>query len=415
LLKERGFQVRLEALAPPRTNDAKIAAEAWGEGAQPLHGTFGDAELIVVGLFGAGLSRPLSGEALRLARLSERTREKIVAIDLPSGLSGDTGKPVGEAAFHAGLTVTFHRRKLGHVLQPGRDYCGEVVVADIGLAASSVQLFENTPDLWLGKFPWPGVAAHKHTRGRLIVVSGDAWKTGAARLAARAGLRIGAGLVTVLSPPEALAVNAAHLEAVMLAPFETDQDLGDAAEAAEAAVIGPAAGVDDETLANVLALAQTGAALVIDADALTVFREDPEELFSVLDRDDVLTPHPGEFERVFPGLLKRAPNKVEAAREASRRAGAVVLIKGADTVVAAPDGRAAVNLNGAPWLATAGSGDTLAGFIGGLLAQGMDSFEAASAGAWIHAEAGAAFGPGLISEDLPGLAPKVLADLLNRR
>jgi hydroxyethylthiazole kinase-like uncharacterized protein yjeF len=414
LLQAAGFEVRLEALAPPQTDDAKAAAAKWEGQIRPLRGSFGDAELIVVGLFGAGLSRPLAGEALRLARLSQRCPERVVAIDLPSGLSGDTGKPVGEAAFHAGLTVTFHRRKVGHVLQPGRDYCGEVVVADIGLGAVTTNLFENTPAFWLPKFPWPGVAAHKHSRGRLIVVSGEAWRTGAARLAARAGLRIGAGLVTVLSPPEALAVNAAHLEAVMLAPFDNDQDLADAAEAAEAAVIGPAAGVNDETLANVLALARTGAALVIDADALTVFREDPEELFSVLDRDDVLTPHPGEFERVFPGLLSGALNKVEAAREASRRAGAVVLVKGADTVIAAPDGRAAVNLNGVPWLATAGSGDSLAGFIGGLLAQGMDSFEAACAGAWIHAEAGAAFGPGLIAEDLPGLAPRVLADLLNR-
>jgi ADP-dependent NAD(P)H-hydrate dehydratase / NAD(P)H-hydrate epimerase len=415
LLQARGFEVRLEALSAPRSDDAKSAAKAWGGPVHSLRGTIGDAELVVVGLFGAGLSRPLAGEALRLARLSQRIADRVVAIDLPSGLSGDTGRPIGEAAFHAGLTVTFHRRKIGHVLQPGRDHCGEVVVADIGLGRTTTKLFENEPDLWLAKFPWPKVTAHKHTRGRLIVVSGDAWKTGAARLAARGGLRIGAGLVTLLSPPEALAINAAHLEAVMLAPFETDQDLAEAAEAAEAAVIGPAAGVNDDTLANVLALARTGAALVIDADALTIFREDPEELFSVLDRDDVLTPHPGEFERVFPGLLKGAENKVEAAREAARRAGAVVLIKGADTVVAAPDGRAAVNLNGVPWLATAGSGDTLAGFIGGLLAQGMESFEAACAGVWIHAAAGAAFGPGLISEDLPGLAPRVLADLLNRR
>ena len=246
----------------------------------------------------------------------------------------------------------------------------------------------------------------------MIVVSGEAWRTGAARLAARGGLRIGAGLVTVLSPPDALAVNAAHLEAVMLAPFETEQELAQAAEDAEAAVIGPAAGVGDATLDNVLALARTGAALVIDADALTVFRDDPEELFSVLDRDDVLTPHPGEFDRVFPGLLKSAANKVEAAREAARKAGAVVLIKGADTVIAAPDGRAAVNLNGSPWLATAGSGDVLAGFIGGLVTQGMESFEAACAGVWIHAACGGAFGAGLIAEDLPDLAPGVLADLL---
>jgi ADP-dependent NAD(P)H-hydrate dehydratase / NAD(P)H-hydrate epimerase len=415
LLKEAGYAVRIEALSAPRTDDAKAAAQAWDGGTTPLKGAFGDAELVVVGLFGAGLDRPLTGEAARLARASARTPERVVAIDLPSGLSGDTGKPVGEDVFHAGLTVTFHRRKPGHVLQPGRDYCGEVVVADIGLGETGSSLFENTPDLWGSKFPWPKVTAYKHSRGQLIVVSGEAWRTGAARLAARGGLRIGAGLVTVLSPPDALAVNAAHLEAVMLAPFETDQDLADAAEHADAAVIGPAAGVNDETLANVLALARTGAALVIDADGLTVFRDDPEELFNVLDRDDVLTPHPGEFERVFPGLLKSAPSKVEAARAASRRAGAVVLIKGADTVIAAPDGRAAVNLNGAPWLATAGSGDALAGFIGGLLAQGMESFEAACAGVWIHAACGAAFGPGLIAEDLPGLAPKVLTDLLMAR
>ena len=415
LLAARGFDVRLEALAPPRTDDARGAAKEWTGEVHPVKGTVGDAELVVVGLFGAGLDRPLTGEALRLARASARTRARVVAIDLPSGLSGDTARPVGEAAFRADLTVTFQHRKVGHVLQPGRDHCGEVVVADIGLGEIRTQLFENGPELWGAKFPWPKVTDHKHARGRLIVVSGEAWRTGAARLAARAGLRIGAGLVTVLSPPDALAVNAAHLEAVMLAPFETDQELADAAEAAEAVVIGPAAGVNDETLANVLALARTGAALVLDADALTVFREDPDELFRVLDRDDVLTPHPGEFERIFPGLLKGAASKVEAARTAARRAGAVVLVKGADTVIAAPDGRAAVNLNGVPWLATAGSGDVLAGFIGGLIAQGMESFEAACAGVWMHAAAGAAFGPGLISEDLPGLAPKVLADLLMTR
>ncbi|HZZ36513.1 MAG TPA: NAD(P)H-hydrate dehydratase, partial [Caulobacteraceae bacterium] len=310
---------------------------------------------------------------------------------------------------------TFHRRKVAHVLQPGRALCGEVVVGDIGLGVSPSQLYENDPDLWLAKFPWPALTSHKHTRGRLIVVSGDAWATGAARLAARAGLRVGAGLVTVLSPPDALAVNAAHLEAIMLRPFENDLELEAAASSAEAAVIGPAAGVDEATLANVLALASTGAALTLDADALTVFRDDPEELFSVLDRDDVLTPHPGEFERIFPGLLKTAPERITAARAAAKRAAAVVLLKGPDTVIAAPDGRAAVNLNGSPWLATAGSGDVLAGLIGGLQAQGMESFEAACAGAWIHAQSALAFGPGLISEDLPTLVPQVLKGLQERR
>jgi hydroxyethylthiazole kinase-like uncharacterized protein yjeF len=274
---------------------------------------------------------------------------------------------------------------------------------------------ENGPELWLPRFPWPSAASHKHARGRLIVVSGEAWSTGAARLAARGALRIGAGLVTVLSPPEALASNAAHLEAVMLRPFETDLELEQAAADVDAAVIGPAAGVTETTLLNVLALARTGAALVLDADAITIFRDDPEELFSVLDRDDVLTPHPGEFERLFPGLLAASPERITAARRAAERAGAVVLLKGADTVIAAPDGRCAVNGNGSHWLATAGSGDVLAGFIGGLMAQGMESFEAACAGAWIHAEAAELHGPGLISEDLPGLAPAVLRRLYDER
>jgi hydroxyethylthiazole kinase-like uncharacterized protein yjeF len=249
----------------------------------------------------------------------------------------------------------------------------------------------------------------------LVVVSGEAWSTGAARLAARGALRMGAGLVTVLSPPEALAINAAHLEAVMLRGFETDLELEQAARDVDAAVIGPAAGVGEPTLLNVLALARTGAALVLDADAITVFREDPEELFSLLDRDDVLTPHPGEFERLFPGLLTAAPERITAARRAAEKAGAVVLLKGSDTVIAAPDGRCAINGNGSPWLATAGSGDVLAGFIGGLVAQGMESFEAACAGAWIHAEAAELHGPGLVSEDLPGLAPAVLRRLFDER
>ncbi len=201
----------------------------------------------------------------------------------------------------------------------------------------------------------------------------------------------------------------------MLRAFESDLDLEQAAANVDAAVIGPAAGVTDATLMNLLALARTGSALVIDADAITVFRDDPEELFSVLDRDDVLTPHPGEFERLFPRLLARSPERISAARAAAEAAGAVVLLKGPDTVVAAPDGRAAVNLASAPFLATAGSGDVLAGFIGGLVSQGMDSFKAACAAAWIHAEAAELHGPGLNSEDLPGLAPTVLRRLDEER
>jgi hydroxyethylthiazole kinase-like uncharacterized protein yjeF len=419
LLSELGWPVRIEALAAPRTDDARTAAAAWNGPIGTLQSRAEDGEMVIDALFGAGLDRPLGLEVARLARALDRARATMVAIDVPSGLAGDLGRPLEGGSFRADLTVTFHRRKRAHVLQPGREICGEVVVGDIGLEATDLgptpgALFENGPDLWLSRYPWPKVTAHKHTRGRMIVVSGEVWSTGAARLAARAGLRAGAGLVTLLSPPEALLVNAAHLEAVMLQPFETEEELEAAASDAESAVIGPGAGVTDATLSNVLALARTGAALVIDADALSVFRDDPDELFSILDRDDVLTPHPGEFERVFPGVLRGSPERIAAARAAAARAQAVVVLKGPDTVIAAPDGRAAVNLNGSPWLATAGSGDVLAGLIGGLIAQGMDSFEAACSGAWIHAACAEAFGPGLISEDLPGLVPMVLSQLRAR-
>ena len=409
LLKARGWPVRVLTLGPPQTGEAKAAAAQWDGETAPLALPLG-GELVVDALFGVGLTRPLSGEAAAAAlEMAERPGE-VVAVDVPSGLLGDAAQPAGPCAC-AGLTVTFHARKIAHALEPARSRCGEVVVADIGLADTDARLFENTPQLWLARFPWPTSASHKHARGRMIVVSGPVASTGAARLSARAGLRVGAGLVTVLSPPEAVTVNAAHLEAVMLRPFETDLELESIAQQVDAAVIGPAAGVTESTLMNTLALARTGAALVIDADAITVFRSDPDELFSMLDRDDVLTPHPGEFERIFPRLLAGSPERIAAARAAAERAGAVVLLKGPDTVIAAPDGRAAVNLNGSPWLATAGSGAVLAGFIAGLVAQGMESFEAACAAAWIHAEAAAGFGPGLIAEDLPALAPAVLRRL----
>lgn len=413
LLAERGWSVQVRALAPPATADAKAAAATWDGPITPFDAPL-DARLYVDAMFGAGLARPLSGEAAVLANLLAAQPEAVVAIDVPSGLPGDTGAPNGPVVV-AGLTVTFHAKKPGHVLQPGHELCGEVVVADIGLADTPSLLIENGPDAWLAHFPWPAINTHKHARGRLVVISGEAWNTGAARLSARAGLRLGAGVVTILSPTDALSVNAGHLEAVMLRGFDTEAELEQAAADVDAAIIGPAAGVTENTLVNVLALARTGAALVIDADAITVFRDDPEELFSVLDVDDVLTPHPGEFERLFPGVLRDAPERITAARRAAQRADAIVLLKGADTVIAAPDGRACVNTNGSPWLATAGSGDVLAGFIGSLIAQGMESFEAACAAAWIHAEAAELHGPGLTAEDLPGLAPAILRRLYEGR
>lgn len=267
----------------------------------------------------------------------------------------------------------------------------------------------NHPDLWRDRIPWPGPQSHKHARGRLGVVSGDATSTGAARLAARAGLRIGAGLVKVFCPPDAAPVLASALEAVMLSPFGDAAELVRGAEPMDAVLIGPAAGLTEATRENVRALATLEAKLVLDADALTVFAQEPEALFDLVGPQDVLTPHEGEFGRLFPGLL--AAGRQTAAAESAKRTGCVMVLKGFETVIAAPDGRLRINRNGSPWLATAGTGDVLAGMVGGLLAQGVDAFEAASVAVWMHADAAARFGSGLIAEDLPDLIPAVLRDL----
>ena len=417
LLDEYGFRVRV-AQDTERSSDRKNEGDAaamsdqW-KGArvalapQALDG----ARLVIDALFGAGLSRPLEGAA---AQAVEALNDlPVVAIDVPSGVSGDTGQPLGAVYVKAALTVTFFRKKPGHLLLPGRVLCGETAVADIGIPpeAANTQLHENTPELW--RYPWPKAEGHKYARGHCVVLSGPAHATGAARLAARSSLRVGAGLVSMASPPDAVAINAAHLTAVMIKPFEGADGLARllSDKRLNAVVLGPGLGVGGETRELVHAVLKSGARVVIDADAISSFKDDPEALFNRLHERCVLTPHDGEFERLFPGLLDESASKVDAARAAARRAGAVVLLKGGDTVISDAAGKAAINANAPPTLATAGSGDVLAGLIGGLLAQQMSAFDAACCGAWLHGDAAARFGPRLIAEDLPEMLPRVLAGL----
>jgi hydroxyethylthiazole kinase-like uncharacterized protein yjeF len=343
----------------------------------------------------------------------------VLAVDVPSGLPADDGQPLGPCV-EAAATVTFFRKKPGHLLYPGRARCGALTLADIGIPAATLEAiapraFENTPALWAAALPRPGWEAHKYRRGHAVVVSGPMSRTGAARLAAGAALRAGAGLVTLASPADALAVNAAHLTAVMLRRFEGAAGL--AALLADlrftAVALGPGLGTGGEERDTVLAALDSAAAVVLDADALTLFADAPDALFAALagrGADSVLTPHDGEFARLFPDLA--AGSRLARARAAAARAGAVVVLKGADTCVAAPDGRAAINANAPPWLATAGSGDVLSGIVAGLAAQGTPAFEAACAGVWMHGAAGAEAGPGLTAEDLaPALRP-VIARLI---
>jgi hydroxyethylthiazole kinase-like uncharacterized protein yjeF len=336
-----------------------------------------------------------------------------VAVDVPSGLAGDSGDALGEACFRAALTVTFVRKKPAHVLMPGRACCGEVVVADIGapeavVAALNITLRENDPALW--SLPWPEPDAHKHERGHVVAASGGRARTGAARLAARAALRAGAGLVTVLSPPDALDENAAQLTAIMVREAADDAAYAEAARSAQCLIIGPAFGTSDARYKTLCAAMETQprAPIVFDADAITLL----SPITHGFDARDVLTPHVGEFRRAFPGVWSNADNRIDAARAAAAYARCIVLLKGPDTVIAAPDGRAVVNTTGTPFLATAGAGDVLAGVIAGLIGQGMDSFDAACAGAWLHGRTAEALGAGLVAEDISENLPSVLNGLL---
>ncbi|MBL0934109.1 MAG: NAD(P)H-hydrate dehydratase [Rhizobiaceae bacterium] len=285
------------------------------------------------------------------------------------------------------------------------------------LATASLR---NLPELWAAHLPRPARDAHKYRRGHVLVLSGGPLNTGAARLSARGAARAGAGAVTVGSPRDALAANAAHLTSTMLA------EIGDAASlrsfmderSPAAVVIGPAFGIGEKCRAFVEAVLASeiegrSATVVLDADAITSFEGDADVLFGLITRSEwkvVLTPHEGEFRRLFADIAEGP--KADRAGEASRRSGAIVVYKGPDTLIAAPDGREAVNENGSPFLATAGSGDVLAGMIAGFAGQGMPAFEAACAAVFMHAEAGTRFGPGLIADDLPDLLPAILRELL---
>ena len=422
-LKAAGWPVTVALLGSPEDlkGDAAAMAARWDGPSVALSPVaLTGASLIVDALFGAGLARDLSGMARATLEAADALDLPLVAIDLPSGVSGDTGQVLGYAP-RAALSVTFVLKKPGHLLMPGRRLCGDTVVARIGtpptvLDAVPARQWENTPALWLHDLPWPDEEHHKYKRGHVTVVSGGPDATGAARLAARGALRIGAGLVAVACPPDAFPVIAGALEAVMVkrvtSPLDLTTFVGEARR--NTVLLGPGNAVGQDTIDNILAVLALHKRCVIDASGLSAFEARAESLFKAIQSPCVLTPHEGEFARLF-GKAEAGEGRLARVRRAAARSNAVVVLKGPDTVIAAPDGRAAINCNAPPTLATAGSGDVLAGFVAGLLAQEMDPFLAAAAAVWMHGAAARAFGPGLIAEDLPGLLPGVLRDLEKAR
>jgi NAD(P)H-hydrate epimerase len=416
LLARKGRHVAVAATGGLASykGDAFFMAESWNGkigalGPEAIDG----AAVVVDAIFGAGLSRPTEGAVAETIRALNARAMPVVAVDVPTGISGDSGEAMGDAV-EADVTVTFFRKKPGHLLLPGRQRCGDVVVADIGIPEKvltdiGARCFENAPAVWAQAWPKRRLDDHKYRRGHAVTVGGGRDTTGAGRLAAKAALRIGAGLSTLLCPEEALAINAAALDAVMVRAFADDASFE--AQLADvrrnAFLVGPGNGVGMATRDRALLSLATHRAVVLDADALSSFADAPDALFRRIKGPTVLTPHEGEFGRLF----ETEGDKLARARKAAVKSGAVVLLKGPDTVIAAPDGVAAINANAPPTLATAGSGDVLAGMVLGLLAQGMPAFEAAAAAAWIHGAAAEAFGPGLTADDLGREIPAILAEL----
>lgn len=432
MLKEEGRDVVVACLVDRASlaGDARAAAGAWdGEVLAPGAVDVVSAGLVIDALFGTGLARDLGGDAVSLIEQLATCRCPILAVDVPSGIGSDTGLVRG-AAVRATHTVALAARKPGHLLYPGRAHAGRVEVAGIGiarerLAAVGPTAVANGPLLWSELLVAPRADGHKYDRGHAVVLSGGPSHTGAARLCARGALRAGAGLVTLVTSARALSVNAAHLTAIMLQVADEPNELADLLtdERFNAVALGPALGVGEATRGWVEAVLEADRGTVLDADALTSFSGDVERFASLLrgrEAATVLTPHEGEFKRLLAGrgeasgeaaAIAAEPARLVRARRAASFLGAVVVLKGPDTIIAAPDGRAAINENGSPHLATAGSGDVLGGTIAGLLARGLPGFEAAAAAVWIHAAAADRFGPGLIAEDIAEVYPAILSGL----
>jgi hydroxyethylthiazole kinase-like uncharacterized protein yjeF len=415
ILKLEGWQVSLALLGDIGNlkGDAAIAAEKYsGEVIALEDAPIEDADLIIDAIFGIGLKRPADGV---VADIIERIGRNVpvIAVDIPSGLASNCGDTVG-VAFKADLTVTFTRKKLCHVLYPAKKYCGEVVVVDIGIDDEIISelrpnIFENSPKMWVSSFPFPKDGQNKYDRGHAVVNGGGIKCTGAASLASLSALHAGAGLVTVVCPENAIMVYATKLTAVMVKSVNNSKEFIEfiSDKRRNAVLIGPGNGVDKLTYEYALAALGQKKSCVIDADAITVFSEKPDELFASIRSPVILTPHEGEFKRIF----NVEGDKVSRARAAAKISKAVIILKGTDTIIASPDGRVVINTNAPACLATAGSGDVLAGVTLGLLANNMDAFLAACASVWIHGEAAKIAGIGMISESLPSLLPQVLQEL----
>lgn len=410
LLAEAGWDVSVQLLGDKAAlrGDAATAASKWPGVVQPLDARAIGDQLVVDALFGTGLTRDVEGMAAHVLQAVLQAQGPVIAVDIPSGVDGNSGQVRG-VAVPATFTVTFHRPNYGHLLQPGRELCGDLYIADIGIQPDAVTptVWENDPSLWVEQFPFPQADSHKYTRGHVLVQGGPKQQSGAARLAAQAALRV-CGAVSVVCDVDVLPIYASALQAVMTKLAADDAAFQSLLEDkhTHAFTIGPGAGVNAQTRNRALSALNAGMPTVLDADAISVFAEDRQALFDACRQaPTILTPHMGEFARLFGDV---EGDKLQKSRKAAHMAQAIIVLKGSDTVIAHPDGRAVINTATTPYLATAGAGDVLTGLCAGLLAGGMDAFAAACAAVWMHGMAGREFGPGLTADDLPDMISTVL-------
>ena len=406
------------------SGDAKIAYDRLGQKA--LTGQIPDLrkfDALIDALFGAGLDRPITGEMAQIIETVKSSGKPVISVDLPSGIDGSNGQVMG-CAIRARSTVTFFRYKPGHLLVPGKHHCGirhlkQIGIPDKVLTKSLYSAFRNRPELWLDNYPSLSADGHKYDRGHCLIISGPMASTGAARLMAGAALRSGSGLVTVASPSDALSVNASHLTSIMLRCADKPEDVQEilSDERFNCVALGPGMPADKHTMKMVEAVLEMKRNTVLDAGALSAFKDRGSDLFRTIRNSGsttVMTPHEGEYKSLFPADTE-IPSKLEKARSASDKSGAVVLLKGPDTVVASGAGRASISDNAPPWLATAGSGDVLSGIVAGLLAQGMPAFEAASAAVWMHGAAAQSLGPAMVSSDLDEGLKQIIGELVSAK
>jgi len=415
LLHEAGWQVRVAGVCPVErlSGSARVAADRWSGSVSPLEpDALSGAELVVDAIFGTGLARALEGELRATVEALNACAVPVVAVDIASGIESDSGAILG-AAVKAHLTVTFFRRKPGHLLLPGRLFSGELVVSTLAVAdnvyaAIPVSLFANAPELWIDAFPWTTPESHKYTRGHAVVLGGTAM-TGAARLAAHSAQRIGAGLVTIAADPSVLLLYAAWRADLLVSKITTPDDFRELLtdRRLNAVLLGPGAGADTRLEAAIAAALDADVGLALDADCFRILADRTNGLLGRLNERVIMTPHEGEFARVFGSPHPR----LKAAIDAARSTDATIVLKGSDTVIAGPDGTAVINSGAPPELATAGSGDVLAGLVVGLLANALPPMLAGMIACWVHGSAASLFGPGLLAGDIPDLVPRVLAGL----